>query len=76
MNTRRPHDFDDGFDEVSLFEDEEYQFERLRKRSGPTNPKRGSHEHKDRFHDDREFRNGKRHLRREPAAIKPWDPRV
>jgi len=31
MNKRKNHDFDDGFDEESLFEDEEYVFERTHK---------------------------------------------
>ena len=55
MNARRQHDFDDGFDEASLFEDEEYRFELRRKRasrSTPANSRRSPHDREDRFRDD------------------------
>ena len=51
MSPRRRHDFDDGFDEESLFEDEELAFERIRRRDSRQSPRRqrdaGSSRHPD-----------------------------
>ena len=69
MNTRRQHDFDDGFDEESLFEDEEYRFEQLPKRAGlgaPAKARSGPQDREDRLPGDKANR------RRDFAGTKAW----
>ncbi len=71
MNKRKNNDFDDGFDEESLFEDEEYTFERTHKWREPRSPGRsptGSRESGGSRHSDKPTR------RRELASSRAWGP--
>jgi len=69
MNKRKNHDFDDGFDEESLFEDEEYIFERThkwREHRSPARSPTGSRESGDSRHSDKPAR------RRELTSSTAW----
>jgi hypothetical protein len=69
MTTHRRHDSDDGFDEDSLFDDEEFVLGRASKwrdQKPVSKPPKGLPERNPSRHDDRGSR------RRELASVKAW----